>query len=225
MENHNKLAPSKSTVYISNIPFSLTNCDLHKMLEPYGQIARVTVLKDKVTRKSKGVAFVLFLSINDAQQCARKLNGSEILGRTIKASIAVDNGRAAEFIRHREYPDKSRCYECGKNGHLSYVCPNNVFGPRPRPKEKKKTPKSRGQQSKATNCPRREPGSPEDDEGSSVDHLDTWSDVVRCHASPPVHSASIRSPPRKCPRIRRDSYFSDEETFEDDSCSLSNRTS
>ncbi len=36
-----------------------------------------------------------------------------MFGRTIKASIAVDNGRAAEFIRRREYPDKSHCYECG----------------------------------------------------------------------------------------------------------------
>ena len=36
-----------------------------------------------------------------------------MFGRTIKCSIAKDNGRAAEFIRRRDYPDKSRCYECG----------------------------------------------------------------------------------------------------------------
>lgn len=36
-----------------------------------------------------------------------------MFGRTLKASIARDNGRAAEFIRRREYPNKSRCYECG----------------------------------------------------------------------------------------------------------------
>ena len=37
----------------------------------------------------------------------------QMFGRTIKASIAKDNGRAAEFIRRKVYKDKSRCYECG----------------------------------------------------------------------------------------------------------------
>jgi len=36
-----------------------------------------------------------------------------MFGRTIKASIAKDNGRATEFIRRKVYKDKSRCYECG----------------------------------------------------------------------------------------------------------------
>lgn len=37
----------------------------------------------------------------------------QLFGRTVKASIAIDNGRAAEFIRRRNYTDKSKCYECG----------------------------------------------------------------------------------------------------------------
>lgn len=37
----------------------------------------------------------------------------QLFGRVIKASIAIDNGRAAEFIRRRNYFDKSKCYECG----------------------------------------------------------------------------------------------------------------
>uniref|UniRef100_A0A6V7I4A4 CCHC-type domain-containing protein n=1 Tax=Bracon brevicornis TaxID=1563983 RepID=A0A6V7I4A4_9HYME len=57
-------------------------------------------------------------------------------GRTIKSSIAVDNGRSTEFIRRREYPDKSMCWECGEEGHLSYKCTQNTLGARNPPPKK-----------------------------------------------------------------------------------------
>lgn len=70
----------------------------------------------------------------------------QIGGRTIRSSIAVDNGRSTEFIRRREYPDKSRCYECGEEGHLSYQCATNTLGVRTPPPKKvrKRNPKSKG---------------------------------------------------------------------------------
>ncbi|XP_012267613.2 zinc finger CCHC-type and RNA-binding motif-containing protein 1-like [Athalia rosae] len=142
------VAPSKSTVYVSNLPFSLTNNDIHKLLESYGKIVKVTVLKDKITRRSKGVAFVLFLTREDAINCAKNLNNTEIGGRTIKSSIAVDNGRSTEFIRRKDYPDKSQCYECGKEGHLSYQCTQNTLGPREPPPKKIRIRKKNKDQSK-----------------------------------------------------------------------------
>ncbi|XP_042326365.1 zinc finger CCHC-type and RNA-binding motif-containing protein 1 isoform X3 [Sceloporus undulatus] len=107
------LAPSKSTVYVSNLPFSLTNNDLYRIFSKYGKVVKVTIMKDKDTRRSKGVAFILFLDKESAQNCSRALNNKQLFGRVIKASIAIDNGRAAEFIRRRNYYDKSKCYECG----------------------------------------------------------------------------------------------------------------
>ncbi|XP_011498988.1 PREDICTED: zinc finger CCHC-type and RNA-binding motif-containing protein 1-like [Ceratosolen solmsi marchali] len=130
------IVPSRSTVYISNLPFSLTNNDIYKLLEDYGKIVKVTVLKDKRTRKSKGVAFVLFLTPEDAANCAKNINNTEIGGRTVKSSIAVDNGRSTEFIRRKDYPDKSHCYECGEEGHLSYQCEKNTLGCRTPPPKK-----------------------------------------------------------------------------------------
>lgn len=114
------LVPSKSTVYISNLPFDLKNNDLHKLFEKHGKIVkykafqsityldcidkfsfRVTVLKDKSTRKSKGVAFILFLNREDALKCVEETNMKEMFGRTLKASVAKDNGRSTEFIRRK----------------------------------------------------------------------------------------------------------------------------
>ena len=67
----------------------------------------------------------------------------QMFGRELKSSIAKDNGRSEEFIRKRTYPDKSRCYECGETGHLSYQCPENALGSRAPPEKVKKERKTR----------------------------------------------------------------------------------
>jgi U11/U12 small nuclear ribonucleoprotein SNRNP31 len=41
-------------------------------------IFRVTIIKDHETRRSKGVAFILFLSKDDAIQAIEAFNGKEV---------------------------------------------------------------------------------------------------------------------------------------------------
>ena len=65
-------------------------------------------MKDKETRESKGVAFVLFVERTAAHRAITALNRKELFGRTIKCSVAKDNGRASEFIRRKTYRDKTR---------------------------------------------------------------------------------------------------------------------
>ncbi|KAM8822304.1 zinc finger CCHC-type and RNA-binding motif-containing protein 1 isoform 2-T2 [Synchiropus picturatus] len=221
------LAPSKSTVYVSNLPFSLTNNDLHKLFTKYGQVVKVTIVKDKHTHRSRGVAFVLFLEKESAQACARAVNNKQLFGRTVKASIAIDNGRAAEFIRRRNYTDKSKCYECGETGHLSYACPKNMLGEREQPKKKdKKKKKKKSQQADQVE-------EEEDSEAEGEDPaLDSLSQAIafqqarieeeedkrrktavasKAEGGP---SSSSSSDPRK-PRIKKSAYFSDEEEVSD----------
>jgi RNA recognition motif-containing protein len=69
---------------------------------------RVTIVRDKVTRKSLGTAFLLYLTRTEALACVSAVNKTELMGRTLTAAMAKDNGRAAEFIKRKEYPDKSR---------------------------------------------------------------------------------------------------------------------
>ena len=98
-------------------------------------------MKDKVTRESKGVAFVLYVDRASAYKSVQAMNRKELFGRRLRCSIAKDNGRASEFIKRRYYKDKSRCYECGEYGHLSYKCPKNALGDRERPIKKKRKKK------------------------------------------------------------------------------------
>lgn len=137
-----KLAPSKSTVYMSNLKFSLTNNDLHKIFDKFGKIARITIAKDSETRKSKGVAFIQFVTEDSACSAIREFNQKLLYGRTVTCSIAKDNGRTPEFITKRYYTDKSRCYECGQPGHISYVCSKNLLGVRKPPVKKPKNIKT-----------------------------------------------------------------------------------
>ncbi len=119
-----------------------------QIFEKYGKVGKVTVVKDKITRESKGVAFVLFVERTSAHRAIQGMNRKELFGRTLKVSLASDNGRAAEFIKRKVYKEKSRCYECGESGHLSYKCPKNALGNRDEPvkkvKKKKKLESDRG---------------------------------------------------------------------------------
>ncbi|KAH7669645.1 U11/U12 small nuclear ribonucleoprotein 31 kDa protein [Dioscorea alata] len=210
------LAPSKSTVYVSNLDYSLTNSDLHTIFSTFGKVARVTVLKDRATRASRGVAFILFVSRDDASSAAAAMNGKILNGRTLSASIATDNGRATEFIRRRVYRDKSRCYECGEGGHLSYECPRNQLGARERPNPKKTRREAQ-----------REGGGGDDGAFDGGDELgfedDNWASVVDTRdfeekargreevTDPDVDSKKEKKKEKK----KKLSYFSDE-SGEDD---------
>lgn len=61
---------------------------------------RVTVVKDRVTRKSKGVAFVQFLYENDAQRCAQEYNGKEVKIRIRTKS----NSNSTAWIFKSKFP-------------------------------------------------------------------------------------------------------------------------
>ena len=121
-----------------------------QIFDKYGKIARVTVMKDKISRESKGVAFVMFVDRQSAFKAVQALNRKELFGRTLKCTIATDNGRTTEFIKRRYYKDKTRCYECGDSGHLSYKCPKNALGDREQPVKKPKKTKKKDEAKSAT---------------------------------------------------------------------------
>ncbi|XP_057767547.1 U11/U12 small nuclear ribonucleoprotein 31 kDa protein-like [Salvia miltiorrhiza] len=211
------LAPSKSTVYVSNIDYNLTNSDLHTIFSTFGKLAKVTVLKDRATRQSKGVAFVLFVRREDAARAAKEMDGKILNGRTLRASIAADNGRATEFIKKKVYKDKSRCYECGEEGHLSYECPRNFLGPRERPPPPKKGRRggSGGGESRGRDF---EGGEEEEREDEGELEMENWASVVDGGGAAEERLLKVedgKGGVRKERREKKKGYFSDESDDED----------
>ncbi|KAG6550477.1 hypothetical protein Mapa_007951 [Marchantia paleacea] len=205
------LVPSKSTVYVSNLDFSLTNSDIHTIFSTCGKIGKVTVMKDKQTRQSKGVAFIMYTDREDAQNAVKVMNGKILNKRTIKVSIAADNGRAREFIRRRIYKDKSRCYECGEEGHLSYECPKNQLGARERPVPKKRR---KGQYSEDGGFAKQAAEESEEEVDETQFEDDDWASVVAPRGMPGAEASGMNkeTPPSrglKGPK-KRSGYFSDE---------------
>ena len=136
------------------------------------------------------------------------MNGKVLNKRTLTASIAADNGRASEFIRRKVYKDKSRCYECGEEGHLSYECPRNQLGARERPAPKRSR---RGQGERAV----RKNDDDDDDGGGSdggeVFADDNWASVVDTGADQRLLKGSEGLETReKGKKEKKASYFSDE---------------
>ena len=46
-------------IFVGNLPFGTTDEELHELFEQHGEIARATVVKDRVTGKSRGFGFVV----------------------------------------------------------------------------------------------------------------------------------------------------------------------
>ncbi|XP_058130721.1 zinc finger CCHC-type and RNA-binding motif-containing protein 1-like [Anopheles ziemanni] len=183
----------RCTAYISNLPFDLTNIDVHKIFSKHGKIVKVTILRDKTTRKSKGVAFVLFSTPQEALECCNVSNNTQMFGRTVKASIAKDNGKSADNAQRKHYPDKSRCFECGDEGHLSYSCPKNVLGSRTPPR------KSGGNRAK-----RKQRSAESESFGGTSEPEEA-----------PVRNADSVPVPVKKVKYKKSDYFSDDEELEE----------
>ncbi|KAG0726143.1 Zinc finger CCHC-type and RNA-binding motif-containing protein 1 [Chionoecetes opilio] len=220
------LAPSTTTVYVSNLPFTLTNTDLHKVFEKFGKVVRVTILRERESRRSRGVAFLLYLTREAAAACVGNTDGQTLFGRTLKASIAKDNGRAPEFIRRREYPDKSRCYECGEGGHLSYTCPANLLGSREPVKKKSKKRKREGEQKDKNSFKTGDTDEEADEEEEEIVEEESLSAAIRyqqdlreAESSQGVTAASALmktgTEEKHRAKIKKSCYFSDEEEVSD----------
>ncbi len=75
-------------IYVGNLSFDASEQDLQKLFETYGQVSSATIIKDKMTGKSKGFGFVMMPDQSAAQAAIAGANGKDLLGRPIRVNEA-----------------------------------------------------------------------------------------------------------------------------------------
>lgn len=75
-------------IYVGNLPREATEDELRDVFAAHGQVASVTILKDKFSGESRGFGFVEMPAKAEAQAAITGLNGHEMKGRTLTVNEA-----------------------------------------------------------------------------------------------------------------------------------------
>ena len=75
-------------IYVGNLSFKVTEDDLRKEFEAFGQVASANIIKDKFSGDSRGFAFVEMPDKTQAEAAIQALNGKDVKGRAISANEA-----------------------------------------------------------------------------------------------------------------------------------------
>jgi len=87
-------------IYVGNLAYSVTEEDLRKAFEAFGQVASANVIRDQFSDRSKGFGFVEMPESSEAQAAISGLNGKELNGRTLNVNEAkprADRDRSGGF--------------------------------------------------------------------------------------------------------------------------------
>lgn len=79
-------------LFVGNMSFQTTEAELRALFEPFGQVARVHIGKDRETGRSRGFAFVEMTNDDEAAKAMAALNGKEVGGRALKVNEAAPKG-------------------------------------------------------------------------------------------------------------------------------------
>lgn len=78
----------ETKIYVGNMSHETTEQDLRTMLSDAGTVGTVDVILDRQTGVSKGFAFVMMSSADEAQKAISMLDGKDVKEHTLKANIA-----------------------------------------------------------------------------------------------------------------------------------------
>jgi cold-inducible RNA-binding protein len=106
-------------LFVGNMSFQTTEADLRTLFEPFGQVTRVHLGKDRETGRSRGFAFVEMTNDDEAAKAMAALNGKEFGGRALKVNEAAPKGDRPSGPRGPGGPGGPRGSGGGGRGRFS----------------------------------------------------------------------------------------------------------
>jgi RNA recognition motif-containing protein len=86
------------TIYIQNLSRAIGEDELRKIFGAHGAVAKINILKDKVTGLPVGIAFVEMSERSEGESAIKALNGKEFGGMAlnVKEGISPEEGAAGK---------------------------------------------------------------------------------------------------------------------------------
>lgn len=81
-------------LYVGNLNFAMTDEDLEQAFAEFGEIISATIVRDRVSGRSRGFGFVEFANADDARKAKEELNGKPVQGRALRIDEAKDQRRS-----------------------------------------------------------------------------------------------------------------------------------
>jgi cold-inducible RNA-binding protein len=75
-------------IYVGNLSREVSEDELRKAFEAFGQVTSVNVIKDRYSGESRGFGFVEMATKTEAQAAINGLNGTSMKERTLSVSEA-----------------------------------------------------------------------------------------------------------------------------------------
>ncbi|KAL4376006.1 hypothetical protein GQ457_02G024810 [Hibiscus cannabinus] len=95
-------AGEEGKLYVGNLPYSITSSELSEIFSEAGGVAKVEIVYDRVTDRSRGFGFVTMGSVDEAKEAIRLFDGSQVGGRTVKVNFPeVPRGGEREVMGPR----------------------------------------------------------------------------------------------------------------------------
>jgi RNA recognition motif-containing protein len=80
----------KNRLYVGNLAFATTEDSLKNAFAQFGQVTEVKVIVDRETGQSRGFAFVVMSTGQEAQQAIERMHGAMLDGRALRVNEAEE---------------------------------------------------------------------------------------------------------------------------------------